>query len=208
MKEPTFWWGIVMLSCLASVFSLSASNDCLGWAVPLLLALGGGLIYGGQKLYRHTLYKYHNFKIALLNCRPNDSSTPSAAAPLSLKILPVQPCTLNVEVRPSLGFQVKSVNFRFVAKQDIGTRVPVRSPVRVVSVNDHENASIIRSSRDDGYNGVDLEYADVRVQGKNRCLFFEIVVDPQGPWTGMLSFKGRDSDGFCSYGRYDLEFRK
>lgn len=208
MKGHNFAWGCFISGCFASVATL-ISSECgsvVTIAVFLAGSLGTALIFGGRWLYKHTFYQDDNFKLTLYDRLPNDSLLPGTPVPAGVEILPIQQTTLYVEVKATRGFPMKSINFRCIALRDIG-HPPVSSPVQVVSLNDHENAPIIRTNRDDNYNGIDLEYAEVRGLGKNGCLYFEIVLDPRREWEGTLSFKGRDPYGFCSYGRYPLEIK-
>jgi hypothetical protein len=204
MNRRIFWWGVLMVACLESVFILSADSDCLGWAVPLLLALAGSVYWGGKWLYKYTAYRHHNFKLTFINRLPNGLGDPIIPEPSSLKVLPIQLSRLFIEVKASYGFPVKSLNFRCIAVRDIGAD-PVNSPVRVTNIIDHFNAGAIRSTNTDGYGGREIEYSDIRGLGKNRSLYFEIYLDADQEWVGTLSFKSRDQEGFCSYGRYAIE---
>jgi hypothetical protein len=197
----------MMIECLESIVTFSASNDCLGWVVPLALALSGAVYWGGRWLYKHTVYRDDNFKLALINRLPNGVGDPVIYDPPSLKILPLhQLCHLFVEVKATRGFPLKSINFRCIALSDIGGS-PVSSPVCVTNVIDEFNQDVMRPIRADGYNGIEFEYAEVRGLGKNRCIYYELYLDAKKEWSGTLSFKGRDPEGFCSYGRYAIEVK-
>ena len=138
----------------------------------------------------------------------SSSQTLPIKEPASLKIIGIGEQRLFVEVQATcrLGFQVKSINFRCIKLIDIGTGTPVRSVVPITRIRDPINADKVRML-DDGFNGIDAEYSDSRGLGRNRCLYFELVISPSVEWAGCLSFKARDSSGFCSYARYAIEVR-
>jgi hypothetical protein len=208
MNGRTWFLWVTMIACLGSLLSLSASNDCMSWAVPLLLAIFTGLIFLGKWLYKITAYRHHNFTISILNRLPIRSShpVPSLPDPPSIKIIGIGEQRLFVEIKATCmsGFPVKSVNFRCLQLSEVGTGKPVKSGVPITRVTDPMNVGLFRTS-DDGYNGIDGEYAEIRGLGRHRSLYFEIVINPTVPWAGYLSFKARDSEGFCSYVRYTLE---
>jgi hypothetical protein len=207
MNWRIFYWGVVMLACLGSIATLSASNECLGWAVPLLLAVGGAIYWAGKWFYKYTIFRDDNFKLSILNCLPNGLGQAIIPEPPSLKICPLQLSRLFIEVKATRGFPVKSINFRCIATSDIG-QTPVNSAVRVTSIIDRFNVEVVRHVHADGYNGMELEYAEIRGLGKNRALYFELYIDAEKEWSGTISLKARDSDGFCSYGRYAIAFGK
>src|SRR5687767_75300 len=114
MSWRAYYLGVVVLGCLGSIVTLSASNECLGWAVPLLLALSGGLYWVGGLTYRYSWYRYHNFKISVINRLPLSQYTqPFIEEPWSVKALPIKEHKLCVKVRSRCGFPVKSMNWRF-----------------------------------------------------------------------------------------------
>jgi hypothetical protein len=208
MNWRTACIGMVMIACLGSLFAFSASNDCLGWTVPLILAISAGLLFLVKWIYKVTTYQHHNFKLSILNRLPLSSHhpVPSIPEPASLKIIGIGKQRLCVEVKATCrsGFPVKNINFRCLQLSEVGTDIPVKSGVPITRVSDPTNVGIFRTS-DDGYNGIDGEYTEIRGLGRNRCLYFEIVLDPAVEWVGYLSFKAINSTGLCSYSRYAIE---
>ena len=136
----------------------------------------------------------------------------SVAEPPSLKIIGTGEQRLFVEVRATglLGFPLKSFNFRCVQLIDVGAGKPAERVVPIIRATDPIHAGRF-CMFDDGHNGIDGDYSEIRKLGerfgKKRSLHFEIVIDSAVEWTGYLSFTGKNSAGFCSYGRYALAIR-
>ncbi|MBU6482823.1 MAG: hypothetical protein KGS09_20065 [Nitrospirae bacterium] len=203
-----------MMACLGSLFGSSAGHDCPEWPVPLLLAIGIGFILLSAWLYKITAYRNHNLQLRILNRLPIKSGPPlrSIAEPPSLKIIGTGEQRLFVEVRSTglAGFPLKSFNFRCVQLIDVGAGKPAETVVPIIRVTDPIHAGRL-CMFDDGHNGIDGDYSEIRKLGrrfgKNRSLHFEVVIKSLVEWTGYLNFTGKDSTGFCSYGRYAIAVR-
>jgi len=202
------------MTCLGSLFAFSPSHECLVSSIPLLLAICIGFIVLCAWLYKTTLYRNHNLQLRILNRVPSNSGGPvrSIAEPPSLKIVGTGEQRIFVEVRATAvtGFPLKSFNFRCLQLVDVGTGKPAERVVPIISVTDPIHAGRF-CTFDDGDNGIHGDYSEIRQLGgrlgKNKSLQFEIVIDSSVEWTGYLSFTGKDSAGFCSYGRYAMAAR-
>ncbi len=204
-----------MMTCVGSLFALSPSHECLVWAVPILLSGALAIIVLCVWLYKITIYRNHNLHLRILNRLPINTGSPlrSIAEPPSLKVVGTGEQRLFVEVRAlSLaGFPLKSFNVRCIRLNGLDTDKPTKGVVPILGVADPIHAGRL-CTFDDGFNGIDGDYSEVRQLGvrfgrRNRALHFEIVINSSVEWTGYLRFTGKDSRGFCSYGRYAIAAR-
>lgn len=193
-----------MGSCIQSIFNLSATNDCLGWAVPLFLALASGMVWAGNRLWRiwrHTRYTNNNFTITIVNQLPPCLDVD----PPSLRSIPLGGSDLTVSVACKYVFKVKRVDFRILNNDYTPGASPVGgfpATVEITQLDDIYDGGLAMSQRN-GAGGMDGEYAVVRTLAANQGLYFRIRIEARKVnYRGLISFRAQNEEGERSVARY------
>lgn len=194
-----------MGTCLSSL-SAALDGTCLGWEVPLLIAVAtsGYCIYWWA--WKQTKYKVHNFRLTILLHEPNLSSPASfAEEPQCLKILPCGDWQdIFIKVRASCGFRMKKVNCRLLeyGESNAGLKHQVQiGEVREICVPG------FYQSLNDGAHGQEYEYGEPKVLAEGEGIYLKVKLRGREEWNGLLSFRAQDDTGFRSRARYAIAFR-
>jgi len=190
-----------MLGCISSLFNLTASNECLGWLIPAIIALAGVIYYVFCWAWKHTLYKNKNFSINFINHLPSQRAPHDSIIALS-SIFTRGTHYLILRIISHHGFPVKKINLRCFNVD--GTNIG-RNIVRMVDIADPYFDALARS--DDGAWGIDGEFVNARVLAKGEGFYLRVTFEAIQEWSGLLSFRAQDDQGFRSYGRMPLEIK-
>lgn len=193
----------IVMTCLSS-FQAAIASDCLGWEVPLVLALISSCGYAGYKIWRNTIYKYDNLRMCFINHLPQEEYgvPPIEESPFQIKIVPLGPQTLTFKVVSVHGFPVKHVNARFLNADSSN------ADGKLIEITDMNDPYYHIGRQRDGNFGIDGEYADMRVLSSGQGLYFQINIIAHKPWRGLFSFRAQDTGGVRTFARQSFESSK
>lgn len=112
---------------------------------------------------------------------------------IGLGQIPVQ---VRIQVRYAL--EIRYFNFRFV--NDNGSKVP-RYTIKITGIHDQTPNGGYFFPMDDGQGGRDCIYSRLVYKGKNEYLRFDLDVEANREWDGLLSFMGHDREGKRAFAR-------
>lgn len=204
MTGRTCYWGLVMFACLWSIISFSdaASEGCLGWGIPLLIAVGGVSAFGVRWLVKYLLYRNHNFKIRIVH---NLSSQDMSIDYPCVRPIPRGASELFLVVFTAYKFKVGRVDFRAL---DQDYRPVLRftrgfpANVEITQLDDIFDGGLARS-QSNGIGGMEGEYGKVIAMARGQGLYFRLRIEAHIPdFRGYISFRAQSDDGDRSYARY------
>jgi len=195
-------WGLIMGSCLQSVIQLSATDECLGWVVPLSLPVIGGLSWIMHWTWKQTLYLRHNFVITIINTLPPNFH----ADPPSVRSLPVGGNDVLLCIYPRYKFKVKRVDFRILNQKFRPIQPTYGFPdfIEITRLEDLYDGGLA-ISQSNGMGGMEGEYTSVRSLARGQGLYFKIRIEArQVGFYGHISVRTQNEDGERSMARYPV----
>lgn len=175
-------------------------------SLAAIVAILVGAAALAKYFWKHTVYKKGNFQIGFINHFPLPQFTedPIEDPPDSIKLIPPGTHKLLLRVFALHGFQVKKINLRCL-NPDLTNASNIN-----VTITDAIDPYYPRlaSATPDGNGGVDGEYSEVRSLAKGEGLYFEITLNAIQNWSGYLSFRAQDPNGFRSWVRHSVEIRE
>lgn len=196
---------IFAMSCVFSgqLFSSQACQSALNVVDGLMGALGllGVVVLAWQATRKHTVYRSGNILFTRIDSLPTNINEADDMEGFEGEILRISPVVqkLIFRVRSVHGFQAKKINWRCLDLYDNDLSA---DQVEIRMVEDPYNTSIFKDS-DDAHYGRDGYYSDAQSLAPNECLYFVLTIWCTEGFTGNLSFRAQDHEGFraASYKR-------